>query len=56
MNTTRSTIKKGLVRLALTFVAALALVWIGSEVAFYFLKADTDRTPQEVELVIPTGT
>ena len=56
MNTTRSTIKKGLVRLAITFVAALALVWIGSEVAFYFLKADTDRTPQEVELVIPTGT
>ena len=56
MNSSRSTIKKGLVRLAITFVAALALVWIGSEVAFYFLKSDTDRTPQEVELVIPTGT
>ena len=56
MNTTRSTFKKGLVRLAITFVAALALVWIGSEVAFYFLRADTDRVPSEIELVIPTGT
>ena len=56
MNTSRSTIKKGLVRLALTFMAALVLVWIGSEVAFYFLRGDTDRVPTEIELVIPTGT
>ena len=56
MNTTRSTIKKGLVRLAITFVAALALVWIGSELAFYFLRVDTDRPPEEIELVIPSGT
>jgi hypothetical protein len=56
MNSNRSTIKKGLVRLAITFAAALALVWIGSEVAFYFLRGDTDRTPQEIELVIPQGT
>lgn len=56
MNTSRSTIKKGLLRLAITFFAALALVWIGSEVAYYFLRADTDRTPQQIELVIPTGT
>ena len=56
MNNTRSTIKKGLVRLALTFVAALILVWVGSEVAFYFLRSSTDRTPQEIELVIPAGT
>jgi hypothetical protein len=56
MNTTRSTIKKGLIRLSITFVAAFALVWIGSEVAFYFLRGDTDRTPQEIELVIPAGT
>jgi hypothetical protein len=56
MNTSRSTIKKGLVRLALTFVVAFALVWIGSEVAFYFLRGDTDRPPEEVELVIPAGT
>jgi len=56
MNKSRSTIKKGLLRLAITFFAALILVWIGSEVAFYFLRADTDRNPQQIELVIPTGT
>ena len=56
MNTTRSTLKKGLVRLALCFVVALVLVWVSSEVAYYFLRADTDRPPQEIELVIPGGT
>jgi hypothetical protein len=56
MNKSRSTFKKGLVRLALCLVVALALVWVGSEVAFYFLRADTDRTPREIELVIPAGT
>ena len=56
MNKNRSTIKKGLIRLLITFAAALALVWIGSELAFYFLRVDTDRMPQEIELVIPAGT
>ena len=56
MNTTRSTIKKGLIRLLITFVIALGLVWIGSEVSFYFLRGDTDRMPAEIELVIPAGT
>jgi hypothetical protein len=56
MNTSRSTIKKGLVRLALCLAVALALVWVGSEIAYFFLRADTDRPPQEIELVIPPGT
>jgi len=56
MNTTHSTIKKGLIRLLITFVIALGLVWVGSEVAFYFLRGDTDRVPTEIELVIPAGT
>jgi hypothetical protein len=56
MTTTRSTIKKGLLRLLITFVIALALVWIGSEVSFYFLRGDTDRVPTNIELVIPAGT
>jgi len=56
MNTTHSTIKKGLIRLLITFVIALGLVWVGSEVAFYFLRGDNDRVPTEIELVIPAGT
>jgi len=56
MNTNRSTIKKGLLRLLITFLISLALVWIGSEVAFYFLRGNTDRLPEEIELVIPAGT
>jgi hypothetical protein len=51
-----STIKKGFVRLIITFLISLALVWVGSEVAFYFLRENTDRVPQEIELVIPSGT
>lgn len=55
-NTSRSTLKKGLIRLLITFLAALTLVWIGSEVAFYFMRGNTDRLPEEIELVIPAGT
>jgi len=54
MNKNRSTIKKALIRLLITFAAALALVWIGSELAFYFLRVDTDRMPEEIELVVLT--
>ena len=32
------------------------MVWVGSEVAFYFLKENTDREPEQIELVIPAGT
>ncbi|UCD99338.1 MAG: hypothetical protein JSV42_01025 [Chloroflexota bacterium] len=53
---TNSTIKKGFKRLLITLVISLALVWIGSEVAFFFLKEDTDRLPEQIELVIPPGT
>jgi hypothetical protein len=51
-----SSLKKGLIRLAITFLIALGVVWIGSEVAFYTLKENTDRVPQQIELVIPAGT
>jgi hypothetical protein len=56
MKNNRAMIKKGLIRLLVTFIAALALVWIGSEVAFYFLREGTDRVPEQIELVIPAGT
>jgi hypothetical protein len=49
-------IKLGLRRFLLAFLLALALIWIGSEVAYYFLKDDTDRAPDQIELVIPAGT
>ncbi len=51
-----STLKKGLLRLIITFFISLALVWIGSEVAFYTLRENTDRVPEQIELVIPAGT
>lgn len=53
---TSSTIRKGFIRLIIIFLISVALVWIGSEVAFYFLREDTDRLPEEIELVIPPGT
>ena len=56
MSSSNTMIKKGLIRLAVTLFISLALVWVGSEVAFYFLKSDTDRLPGEIELVIPAGT
>jgi hypothetical protein len=51
-----STIKKGLIRLVITLFVSLVLVWVGSEVAFYFLKENTDRVPEQIELLIPVGT
>jgi hypothetical protein len=42
--------------LIITFFISLALVWIGSELAFYFLRENTDRLPEQIELVIPPGT
>ncbi len=49
-------IKKGFIRLIVTLFISVVLVWVGSEVAFYFLKSDTDRLPDDIELVIPIGT
>lgn len=49
-------IKLGFRRLIISLLVALALVWIGSEVAFYFMKESTDRAPENIELVIPAGT
>jgi hypothetical protein len=48
--------KLGFRRLIITLLVALAVVWIGSEVAFYFMKESTDRAPVHIELVIPAGT
>jgi hypothetical protein len=42
--------------LIITFFISLTLVWIGSELAFYFLRENTDRLPEQIELVIPPGT
>lgn len=52
----REAIKLGARRLLITFLLAIALVWIGSEVAYYFLREETDRAPKQIELVIPDGT
>jgi hypothetical protein len=52
----RSVLKSGFQRLIITLLVALGVVWIGSEVAFYFMKENTDRAPDQIELVIPAGT
>lgn len=52
----REAIKLGARRLLITFLLSIALVWIGSELAYYFLREDTDRAPKQIELVIPAGT
>lgn len=52
----RTAIRLGLRRLAILFLISLALVWIGSELAFIAQKDPSDRAPQQVELVIPRGT
>jgi len=43
-------------RLILLTVISLVFVWAISEIAFQFQKTNSDRPPQEVELIIPTGT
>ncbi len=43
-------------RFLLLLVISLLFVGAMSEAAYYFLKSDADRPPQEVELVIPPGT
>jgi hypothetical protein len=52
----RKIIKLGLRRLLISFLIAFGLILVGSEAAFYLLKEDTDRAPEEIELVIPAGT
>ena len=50
-----SPIRQGLRRLIIVFLISLILVWVGSEVSFYFLKESSDRAPETIELVIPDG-
>lgn len=45
-----------LYRIILLTVISLIFVWGISEIAFQFQKTDKDRPPQEVELIIPSGT
>lgn len=49
-------LKLGLKRFLLAFLLALVLIWAGSEAAYFFLKDDTDRAPEQIELLIPDGT
>lgn len=43
-------------RILILFLISLGLVFVGSELAFYFQKEPFDRAPEEVELIIPAGT
>ena len=43
-------------RFLLIFLASVIGVWLLSEIAFGFQKADTDRAPTTVEITIPAGT
>jgi hypothetical protein len=50
------TFRRVLYRIILLAVISLAFVWAISEIAFQFQKTDSDRPPQAVELIIPSGT
>jgi hypothetical protein len=49
-------INKYLIRLLITFILAVVFVLLISEGAFLFQKDETDREPEIVELIIPSGT
>ncbi len=49
-------LRLGAKRLLILFVMSLAAVGVVSEIAFRIQKEKYDRPPQEVELVIPSGT
>lgn len=43
-------------RIAVSILIGLGLAWAMSETAFLILKDSSDHAPQQVELVIPSGT
>jgi len=53
---TNTFIQRVAYRLILLTVISLTFVWAISEIAFQFQKSDSDRPPQEIELIIPAGT
>lgn len=53
---TRTVLRLGIRRILILLLISLGLVFVGSELAFYFQKEPSDRAPEEVELVIPSGT
>lgn len=53
---TKAAIRLAARRLLFIFIISFGLVWVGSEIAFRYLKEETDRTPQMVSIVIPAGT
>lgn len=52
----KTLLRLGIRRLTILLVISLCLVFVGSELAFYFQKEPSDRAPVVVELVIPAGT
>lgn len=53
---TKTALRLGISRFMILFSISIGLVFVGSELAFYFQKETTDRAPKEVELIIPAGT
>lgn len=53
---TNEMLRLALRRFIIILVASVALVWIGSEIAFSVLKSDLDRPPEIIPLTIPYGT
>ena len=53
---TNELLKLALRRFMILLFASVLIVWIGSEIAYSFLKSDLDRPPEIVVLAIPNGT
>jgi len=49
-------IRSGIKRFIILFLISTVLVLVASEAAFLLIKDQSDRAPQTIELVIPTGT
>ena len=43
-------------RFFVVLVSTIIVIWLANEVVYFFQKADTDRAPMTVEILIPEGT
>jgi hypothetical protein len=53
---TKTALSLGAKRILILFLISLVLVWIGSELAFKYIKDVSDRAPEVIDLIIPLGT
>lgn len=53
---TKTALRLGLKRILILFLISIGLVFLGSELAYKYIKDVSDRAPEIIELIIPEGT